>query len=191
MCSNAITPRITSLGSVQAPFPDVQGYEIPAFLADKNITTENGAPFLDVPVEETVYTIWIGTNDLGNGAFLTDSQVAGKTILDYIDCVYEAFDRLYAAGGRYFILMNVIPLNLTPLYALPADGGSRHPKFWPNKPDNITQISYRMQEQVVLVNEALRYRSAYEVSIAQRYPSAKFAVFDVWSLVSDRLPKIS
>jgi hypothetical protein len=114
---------------VNAPLPDVQGYEIPAFLADKNVTTDNNAPFLDIPTGETVYAMWIGTNDLGNGAFLTDSQVAGKTIADYIDCVYEAFDRLYEAGRRYFVLMNVIPLNLTPLYALPADGSTIHPKF--------------------------------------------------------------
>ena len=162
----------------------MQGYEIPAFEADKAyVQPGSNEPFLDIPNDETVYAMWIGTNDLGNGALLTDSQVPGKTIIDYVDCVYSAFDRLYKTGARYFVLMNVIPLNLTPLYGLPGKGGVKTTKFWETKPENTTEISYRMQKQVLLVDDDFEYRTPYEERIANRYPGASFAVFDVWSLV--------
>jgi hypothetical protein len=184
VCSNEITPRLTKLGSAQALFPDVQGYEILAFEADQAyVYPENNTAFLNVPNDSTVYAMWIGTNDLGKGALLTDSQVPGKTIVDYLECVYSAFDRLYASGGRYFVLMNVIPLNLTPLYGLPGAGGVKNTKCWRDKPKNATELSYRMQKQVLLVDEVFKYRTPFEVDIATRYPGANFAVFDVWSLV--------
>ena len=59
--------------------------------------------------------MWIGTNDLGVYAFLTDSQVPNKTIVDYIECVFQALDQVYANGGRFFVLQNIAPLQLTPL----------------------------------------------------------------------------
>jgi hypothetical protein len=68
----------------------VQGYVIPAFLADQAYKNDS-TPFLDIPSDESVYAMWVGTNDLGNGAFLTDSQIAGKTIVDYMDCVIKAW----------------------------------------------------------------------------------------------------
>lgn len=50
--------------------------------------------------------MWIGTNDLGVGALLTDNQVKGTNITTYIECIYQSFDRIYKSGGRYFVLMN-------------------------------------------------------------------------------------
>ena len=182
VCSNAITPR--PLAFPNQSYPSVHDYEVPAFIADAGYNGSDGKPFLDVPVDETVYAIWIGTNDVGNGAFLTDSQVKDKTLADFLDCVYSAIDRLYAAGGRYFVLMNLIPLNLTPQYA-PADaGGLATTKYFPNKPANITETSYRMKEQVDLINEVYKYRTPYEVGLAGRYYGAHVALFDVWQLVS-------
>jgi hypothetical protein len=162
-------------------------YEVPAFLADKAFTgpsTNITAP-LDINDGKTVYAIWIRTNDLGNDAFLTDSQVKGKQITDYIDCVYASLEKIYAAGGRWFVLMNVIPLNLAPQYALPSNGGVRVDKYFKNKAEkNLTEISYRMLEQVGLVNEAFEYRTPFEVKIGNRFKDANFARFDVHSLVS-------
>ena len=164
----------------------MQGYEIPAFLADQAYKEpDSGVAFLDVPSDETAYALWIGTNDLGNGAFLTDSQIPGKTIVDYVDCVYQAMDRLYTAGARFFVLLNVIPLNLTPLYGLPGAGGLAATKFWKDKPANTTEISYRMQKEVLLVDDDFKYRTPYETKIANRYPGAEIAVFDVWNLVCE------
>lgn len=93
VCSNDITPRWDD--DVVGLFPDVQGYEIPAFLADKAVTNADGSKFFTGEPDYTVYSLWIGTNDLGNKAFLTDSEIKGKTIPDYIDCIYSVFDSLY------------------------------------------------------------------------------------------------
>ncbi|KAE8359143.1 glycoside hydrolase superfamily [Aspergillus caelatus] len=182
-CSNKITPR--TMSGLNMPYPSVLEYEIPAFLADSQYVDSQGNRFLDIPADETVYAIWIGTNDLGNYAFLTDSQVQGKVISDYVECVYESLDRIYASGGRYFVLMNLAPLQLTPQYALLEDGGAKTVSWWPDKPGNQTLISYRMWEQVVNVNEVFRYRTPYEVLVADRYPGAGVAVMDMYGLLSD------
>ncbi|KAE8383318.1 glycoside hydrolase superfamily [Aspergillus bertholletiae] len=182
-CSNKITPR--TMSGLNMPYPSVLEYEIPAFLADSRYVDAQGNRFLDIPADETVYAIWIGTNDLGNYAFLTDSQVRGKVIPDYVECVYQALDRIYESGGRYFVLMNLAPLQLTPQYALPQNGGVTTVSWWPDKPDNQTLISYRMWEQVVNVNEAFRYRTPFEVLVAERYPEAGVAVMDMYGLLSN------
>lgn len=157
-------------------------------MADKAVTgptTDTTAP-INIKDDKTVYAIWIGTNDLGNDAFLTDSQVKGKQITDYIDCVYASLEKIYAAGGRWFVLMNVIPLNLTPQYAPPSDGGATATVFFKDKANyNSTELSYRMMEQVGLVNEAFQYRTPFEVKLARdKFKEANFANFDVHSLVS-------
>ncbi|ODH38349.1 hypothetical protein ACO22_02395 [Paracoccidioides brasiliensis] len=182
VCSNDITPRF--FGPTNSTFPSVEQYEIPAFMADASFQDPaTGIPFLNLPRRETVYAIWIGTNDLGNGAFMTDSQAAGTTLPDYVECVFRSLDRLYDHGGRYFVLMNLAPLDLLPLYALPERGGVRRPPFCPNKPENITEISYRMKQAVVAVNEIMKLK--VEISMWHRYRGAGIALFDTHSLLSD------
>lgn len=188
VCSNKITPRY--FPPIHSDFPSVLQYEVPAFIADSqlqlpslSLSSDETIPFLDIPPTETVYSIWIGTNDLGVDAFLTDSQAANRTISDYVDCVYEALDNLYAQGGRYFVLMNNAPLQLAPLYALPAAGGVGANSYWPDKGGNLTEISDRMKEQVTLANDVFKYRTPYEVLVAQRYPDGEIAVMDVYGLV--------
>jgi len=132
VCSNEITPRYFS--AIDAPFPDIAGYELPAFIADSTATTSNGTQFFTGKPSSTVYAIWIGTNDLGNGAFLTDSQVPNKTVADYMDCVYSQIDRLYENGGRYFVIMNLAPLNLLPQYQQPGEGGLQSTQYYPDTP---------------------------------------------------------
>jgi hypothetical protein len=180
VCSNEITPRTFSY--INALFPSVLEYEVPAFLADSKYKV-SGKRFLNIPAQETVYSIWIGTNDLGNNAFITDSQVKNKTIPDYINCVYSVLDQVYANGGRYFVLMNLAPLQLSPLYATPENGGVGANRYWPDKPDNLTLISYRMWEQVATANDVFKYQTPYELLVARRYPGARFAVMDMYGLV--------
>lgn len=185
VCSNDITPRIFS--PIHADFPSVIEYEIPAFINDTTaLNSATGKPTFTPALTDSnaVYVMWIGTNDLGSYAFLTDSQVAGKTLTDYTDCVFGAFDSLYASGGRYFVLNNVIPLDLVPLYANDTYGGISASQFWPDKPDNHTAIAEQMREYVTTVNNVYRYQLPYEVVLANRYPGANFALFDVYSLVS-------
>lgn len=157
---------------------------MPAFVADSAFVEPDGSKFVNAPADETVYSMWIGTNDLGVGALLTDSQVAGTNIVNYTDCVFDQLASLYDKGAKYFVLMNVIPLNLAPLYALPSAGGVGANQYWPNKPANLTEISYRMLEQVVTVNSIYQYRLPFLTLIMRRFPGARFALMDVHSLVS-------
>ncbi|KAK7700745.1 hypothetical protein SLS57_011997 [Botryosphaeria dothidea] len=175
VCSNKQVDRY--LQQINGSFPDVEGYEIPAFLADKAYSA-NGTSVLTIPDAETVYSMWIGTNDLGGNAFLTESQAPGLTIVDYINCVYNQFDTLYENGARYFVLMNLAPLQLAPVYATAERGGV-------GQYQNVTETSYRMKEQVNLANDVYKYQTPYELLIAKRYPDAHFAIFDMYSLLTD------
>jgi hypothetical protein len=137
------------------------------------------------PPDETVYNIWIGTNDIGQAALLTDSQVKGTNIVNYTSCVFDQMQAIYDQGGRYFVLMNIAPLNLVPLYALPEAGGVRNTtSLWPTKGDNLTYYSYRMEEQVVSVNEIFDYRAPFLTKISESFKGAEVAVFDMHGLVS-------
>ncbi|KAH8705196.1 GDSL lipase/acylhydrolase family protein [Talaromyces proteolyticus] len=182
VCSNKITPRWFS--SINGDFPSVVEYEVPAYTADSKAYTSNGRPFLDIPPSETVYSIWIGTNDLGVDAFLTDSQVTGKTIPDYVECVFSALDSIYDNGARYFVVQNAAPLHLAPLYATPENGGVYAIQY-PNTTTNGTETSYRMWETVTTVNDVYKYKTPYEVLIQKRYPGAHFAVMDIYSILED------
>ncbi|KAK2743705.1 hypothetical protein FQN55_007108 [Onygenales sp. PD_40] len=182
VCSNDVTPRYFE--SIDAPFPAVEQYEIPAFIADSEYEDpDSGEPALCLPPQHTVYSMWIGTNDLGNDAFMTDSQIEGKSVLDYIECVLQGFDSLFENGARYFVLMNVAPLHLLPQYSTPERGGVNATQFWPNKPENITEISYRMQQTVVTVNEILALK--VQLAMKDRYQGANVAIFDTSKLLSD------
>ena len=185
VCSNLLTPRFVP--AINQSFPSVREYEIPAFLADKK-STRNGTntPYFHPPLTKsnTVYAMWIGTNDLGAGALLTDSQVPGVTLTDYTDCIFKAIDSLYAAGGRYFVMHNVIPLELVSLYANDTFGGTGPSRFWSDKPANHTAIAIKMKEYSTTVNNVMKYQIPYEAGLSNRYPGANFAYFDVHSLVS-------
>ncbi|KAF2264039.1 hypothetical protein CC78DRAFT_602707 [Lojkania enalia] len=183
VCSNQITPRWFS--AINAPFPDIAGYELPAFTADSKYRYPNGTKFFKGTARDTVYAIWIGTNDLGNNAFLTDSQTTGKTLSDFVDCVYSTIDTLYQNGGRYFVLLNLAPLQLLPQYATPENGGLAATKFFPDKGPNITEISYRIYASVTTLNDVFKYRTPFEVEVISRWDGIKLADFDVNALVTD------
>lgn len=70
-CSNEIVSR--SLALLGGPFPSVVDDELPSFVADVGAQTL----YANRTAANTVYALWIGTNDLGYGAFLTDSQAPG------------------------------------------------------------------------------------------------------------------
>lgn len=160
----------------------IQEYEIPAFLADKAIVT-GGQPFLLTPVNETVYSIWIGTNDLGWNAFLTHEEEPGKTLNDYVDCVFKTFDQIYAAGGRYLVLMNNIPLQLAPMYADAAHGGLNWTHFWPERPTNTTLVSQQIESNVQTANSLFKSKLEAISKEGTRYAAAQVALFDTYQLV--------
>ncbi|KZM27820.1 uncharacterized protein EKO05_0011013 [Ascochyta rabiei] len=182
VCSNKITPRPLSPTTL---FPDIEGYELPAFIADSKYTRSNGTKFFTGKSDSTVYAIWIGTNDLGNGGFVDDSQQPGKIVSDYMDCVYNTVDGLYANGGQYFVLLNLAPLDLLPQYQLPSQGGLSATQFWPANGRNVTDVHYRMQNTVAALNDVYGYRTPFVVEISKKYPGIKMASFNVNGLMTD------
>ncbi|KIX94906.1 uncharacterized protein Z520_09216 [Fonsecaea multimorphosa CBS 102226] len=185
------TPQMTLwFPAIDAFFPSVLEYEVPAFVADIPATRVNSTPAVQLftpklTAQDSVYALWIGTNDLGVYTFLTDSQVPGKVLSDYTDCIYSVFDKLYASGGRHFVLMNTVPLNLAPLYANDSLHGIGANQYWANKTANHTEIAYTMQQFTTTVNNVFKYQTPYELLVANRYPGAHFALFDTHSLITD------
>lgn len=187
VASNEITPR--TFPQINANFPSVLEYELPAFLADlptkrNGTTTAYFTPSLSAT--DAAYALWIGTNDLGVDAFLTNSQVPGTSLSTYMSCIYTVLDGLYSAGARVFILMNPAPLELAPLYANSTLHGVNSSDYWPGK--NATNITYHaevMREYVTTLKDLYAYRTLYEALVAKRYPGASFAAFDVNALMRD------
>ncbi|KAF2164626.1 carbohydrate esterase family 16 protein [Zasmidium cellare ATCC 36951] len=180
VCSNKITPK--SLGNPNVLIPSVAEYQVPTFLAELNYRLPNGTKFTSIDLPNTLFALWIGTNDLGPDAFITDSQLPGKTLVDYTECVFDQIRRLYAHGARRFVLLNVAPLDLAPQYALPDKGGLSETQYWHNKPANLTAVSFAMQKQVVSVNAVFRYEAE---SVARELEGSKVTLLDVHSLLTD------
>ncbi|KAK2052313.1 acetyl esterase [Colletotrichum caudatum] len=179
-CSNKIISRY--FAPIRQPFPSVLEYEIPAYKAD----TAFDALYPNREADNTVYALWIGTNDLGYGAFLTDSNAPGTTISSFVDCVWDVFDKIHATGGRRFVLLNVAPLEQSPLYAAAELGGSGNSMYWPNKTSyNTTETQYKMLEYSTSVNTAFDYGVPFHLLVGGRWPGASFSIFDVHSLLRD------
>ncbi|KAL4804386.1 GDSL Lipase/Acylhydrolase family protein [Aspergillus unguis] len=162
--------------------------QLASFDADAHYRDEQGKPALLKNPKETVYTVWIGTNDLGYAGFLTEVQPKGMALRYFTDCVYEVLDAVYAAGGRAFVLLNMAPLDLGPEYGLPENGGLEEPDYWEDKTGydkNITRSSEKMRQYLGMVNAVFDYQTPYEVLSGGRYPGSSFAVFDVHSLMTD------
>ncbi|KAI8957298.1 carbohydrate esterase family 16 protein [Daldinia sp. FL1419] len=185
-CSNEIIYRY--LESIHGPFPSVIDYEIPAFLADVAYAggASNGTFLSNRKPDNTVYALWIGTNDLGVYAFLTDSQQRGATIANFTDCIWSTFDAIYGTGGRQFVLFNEAPLEKAPLYASPENGGVGNDQYWLNKTAyNTTESEQKILEYTTLVNTIFSYGVPFELIVKERWPGASFSIFNVHQLFLD------
>lgn len=179
-CSNEIISR--DFSAIHKPFPSVIDDEIPSFKAD--VAFKSLYP--DRTAENTVYALWIGTNDLGYGGFLSDSQAPGTTISDYVDCIWSVFDNIYQTGGRRFVLLNLAPLELAPLYAPLSAGGIGDSQFWSNKTHyNITEYSQKIKEYTTNVNTIFDYGVPFQTIVKSRWPGASFDIFNVHKLLVD------
>lgn len=145
-------------------------------MADSHFTEANGTKFMYIPPDETVYSIWIGTNDLGS--FVTDLQQPGANIADHLDCVFAQLQKLYDQGGRYFVVQNNAPLNLAAMYSLPSAGGV-------GTTTNKTATSFRMLEACVTSNEVYEYRTPYLAKLSETFSGAHFALMDMHALITD------
>jgi outer membrane lipase/esterase len=72
---------------------------------------------LDLIPEETLYVMWIGSNDAADalGAFLLGNTEAGGAIIEAaVANTAQQMFRLYQAGARRFLIVNVPDLAVTP-----------------------------------------------------------------------------
>lgn len=91
-CSQNLTPR---------PFPSVMESQVPTYLSEVHNRS------IRVPAEQTIYTLWIGTNDLGPWTLLTGGVVNNANIVDVTQCAVSWVNELYKAGARNFLFQNV------------------------------------------------------------------------------------
>ncbi|KAF7321510.1 Carbohydrate esterase family 16 protein [Mycena kentingensis (nom. inval.)] len=161
-CSNNLTFR---------PFPPLFESQIPLFLDE----IVNGT--LHLPPAQTIYTLWIGTNDLGVSALLTGSVEPSVSLVDVTECMVNWLKTLYAHGARNFIFQNMIPLELTILYA--AD--SYPNRYW-SFPRNTTEWSILMKE---MSRSGNRMTELMLEALTPTLHDAHIAIFDSHSLFQD------
>ncbi|KAK7688808.1 hypothetical protein QCA50_008348 [Cerrena zonata] len=161
-CSNNLT---------FAPFLSVAEGQIPAYVSQKN------SGEINVPPEETIYTIWIGTNDLGANNILSGQQAPGVTVVDTTTCAVNWAKTLYDTGARNFLFQNMIPLQKVPMY---------QPNAYPNRywtaARNTTAWSLEMAE---LVNAGNTMARLMLKELTPTLPGAHVGLFDSYALFSD------
>ncbi|KAK0505638.1 carbohydrate esterase family 16 protein [Armillaria luteobubalina] len=159
-CSNLITPR---------PFPSIFESQLPLYFAEK----QNGT--LRVEAGETLYTQWIGTNDVGVYSLVTGSN--GASIVDVVGCMVDWVRVLYKDGARNFLVQNMVPLNEVILYA---------PDSYPNRyfsdARNTSEWSVFMRELVLSGNALSR---AILQALVPEVPGAHIRIFDSHGLFQD------
>ncbi|KDR79521.1 hypothetical protein GALMADRAFT_63124 [Galerina marginata CBS 339.88] len=160
-CSNNITYR---------PFPSLFESQLPAYF---KTTSEKGPGFLNP--EQTIYTLWIGTNDVGVNALLTGSDKA--SLVDVTTCMTNWVERLYDSGARNFLFQNMIPLETVPLYA----PGSYPNRYW-NRERNTTEWNVFMAELVLSGNALTKLMLQ---ALTPTLPGAHIGIFDSHSLFAD------
>lgn len=92
-CSNKLTPR---------PSPALFESQLPLFLEE----VYNGT--LRLNWEDTIVTLWIGTNDVGRNALLTGSD-KGVNVADITECAINFLKVMYDNGARNFLFQNASP----------------------------------------------------------------------------------
>ncbi|KZT59659.1 carbohydrate esterase family 16 protein [Calocera cornea HHB12733] len=178
-CSNLLTPRRVAglpwlLGSLR---PSVMDYQVEAYASDW-VPEFGASPNATLDANNTYYSLWIGTNDVGRHCLLTDDQVPGVTIANVTGCAFEWMRTLYSYGARRFILQNMIPLQLTPAYSeLPDPDGT----VWPHR-HNRTRYNIDMQDLVQTGNALWEQNLPSEIS---ELSGAGAALFDSYGLFMD------
>ncbi|OCB89669.1 carbohydrate esterase family 16 protein [Sanghuangporus baumii] len=162
VCSNNLTFK---------PFPSIVESQVPLFLEEKTNET------LRLNQAETIYTLWIGTNDVGVGALLTGDQTKGVTLVDTVDCAVNWVRTLYQNGARNFIFQNMIPLQLTILYS--ANSYPNH--YWLFE-RNTTEWNVFMTELTTSGNAIAKLMLQ---DLVREYPGAHVGLFNSHGLFMD------
>lgn len=175
-CSGKLTPRI---------FKPVLEAQVPEYSA--NVTTKgksgttyiigkNGS-YVPLASKDTMYSIWIGTNDVGVGTLLTD-PLPDVSVVNTTACVFDWVQALYDQGARNFLIQNMTPMWLLPMYS----PNGYDTKYW-NQPHNQTEWSIFIAELVRAGNELQALRTKYIAP--SRFPGARFGIFDSHRLFKD------
>ncbi|KAI0391763.1 hypothetical protein F5Y17DRAFT_439248 [Xylariaceae sp. FL0594] len=64
--------------------------------------------------KDTIFAIWIGINDIGN-SYWNGADATNTLNAKIFNVTSGLIDKIYAAGGRNFVFLNVPPLDRTPL----------------------------------------------------------------------------
>ncbi|QRV79368.1 carbohydrate esterase family 16 protein [Ceratobasidium sp. AG-Ba] len=178
-CSNRLTPRIYK-PVLEAQIPEYTTNVTTKMVANQKTTyikSKNGT-YVPLASKDTMYSIWIGTNDVGIGALLTD-PLKDVSIVNTTECVFDWVEQLYNQGARNFLIQNMTPMWLLPMYT-PAGFET---KYWWGIPRNNTEWSLFIAELVRSGNELQALRTKY---IAPgRFPGARFGIFDSFRLFKD------
>ncbi|KAG5913105.1 hypothetical protein E4U42_001474 [Claviceps africana] len=183
-CTNDIDTRTIDLVDGPAPFPSVLGYQIPLFARDARLP----GLYPSRRPDNTLYALWIGTNDVGVGGFLADRNRPNTTLSDFLDCTWTVLDALHRAGARRFVLLNLAPLSLAPMYAAPGESGTGNNEYWRNKTAYpVQQFARKLRQYVTSINSLWRYGAGYhfDAAVPPRWPGAVLSIFDVHALMTD------
>ncbi|CAL1698361.1 unnamed protein product [Somion occarium] len=161
-CSNNLT---------SVPFPSLFESQLPLYFSEK----ANGS--LRLIPDETIYTLWIGTNDVGDTALLTGHQAPGVTLVDTVSCAVNWISTLYNSGARNFLFQNMVPLQHVPLYS----SDSYPNRYWTAQ-RNTTEWSLFMTE---LVNSGNALSKLMLQTLAPTLHGAHIGLFDSYGLFSD------
>jgi len=128
---------------------------------------------------DTIYTLWIGTNDVGVGALLTGDQTPGVTLANTITCAVNWVKVLYASGARNFLFQNMLPLQETILYNY-----NTYPNRYWTYEHNATEY-YVMMSEITQVGNNM---SALMLeALVPQLPGAHIGYFSSYDLISDIL----
>ncbi|KAI0340169.1 hypothetical protein BDW22DRAFT_445718 [Trametopsis cervina] len=164
VCSEKLTPRSTR-------GPGILEDELPAYFND----TASGL-YLDP--DSTIYTLWIGTNDLGPEGLLVGLNPPNTTIVDVSRCPLDWIKAIYDVGGRNFIIQNAAPLQYSVQYQ--ADGYLNG--YW-LIPHNTTEWNIAIKQSIAAYNELV---SLYLQNLAHtELPGAHIGLFSSYGLFED------
>ncbi|KAF8904694.1 GDSL lipase/acylhydrolase [Gymnopilus junonius] len=167
-CSNNITFR---------PFPSVFETQLPMYFNESGTspTGKKTKGSVNLVPAETIYTLWIGTNDVGSNALLTGSDQA--SLVDVTQCMINWVTTLHASGARNFLFQNMIPLETVPLYA-PVSYPDR---YWTAQ-RNTTEWSVFMKELVLSGNQLTKLMLE---ALAPKLSDSHIGIFDSHGLFTD------
>ncbi|KII92682.1 carbohydrate esterase family 16 protein [Plicaturopsis crispa FD-325 SS-3] len=163
-CSNNLTYR---------PFPSLYESQLPLYFAEK----ANGT--FRVDEDKTIYTLWIGTNDVGVNSLLVGQGKAGVTVVDTSSCAVSWVKTIYDSGGRNFLFQNMIPLEHTILYS----NESYFNVYW-SDPRNSTAWSVSMRELTQTGNAIAKLLLQ---ALAPTLPGAHIGLFNSNGLFQDMI----